>query len=158
MKKIKEKVKELTEEYKTANPAEICEKMGIIILEQDLPDSVNGFMLNYLDSNFIILNQNLEYYESRVTLAHELGHIILHGSTNSISLSCNTSFCMSKYEREADCFAAFLLMELEMPPFDEFESVTVEDISKFIHMPANKLPQTDGEPSSANLDSSDLWE
>ncbi len=135
MGKIKEKVQNIVLLYKTADPEEICEKMGIIILEQELPDCVNGFMLKYLSSKFIIINQSLDYDDKRVTIAHELGHIVLHEETNSIILSTNTSFCVSKYEREADCFAAYLLMELEMPSLDEFESVTSQEISKFIHMP-----------------------
>lgn len=135
MDKIRKKVKNTIALYKTADPEEICEKMGIIILEQDLPECVNGFTLKYLESRFIIINQSLDYDDRRVTIAHELGHIILHGDTNSISLSCNTSFCISKYERQADCFAAFLLMSLEMPSFSEFESITTQDISKMIHMP-----------------------
>lgn len=135
MNKIQEKVKETVALYQTANPSEICEKMGIITLFQDLPDSVNGFMLYYLNSKFIIINQNLEYYKRRLTLAHELGHIILHGDTNAIQLSCNTSFCMSKYEREADFFSALLLMELEMPSFKEFENVTTQEMSNIAHIP-----------------------
>ena len=135
MEKIKLTVKNVISLYKTADPLEICEKMGIIILEQDLPDNVNGFMLNYLDLRFIIINCNRYGYEKRVTVAHELGHIILHSTTNSIRLNCNTSFCVSKYEREADYFAAYLLMELEMSSLDGFESVTTQDISKIIHMP-----------------------
>lgn len=137
MEKIRKKAESIISLYKTADPREICEKMGIIILEQDLPNSVNGFMLNYLESEFIILNQNLNYDERYVTLAHELGHIILHGDTNSIRLSCNTNFCISKYEREADCFAAFLLMNLKIPSPEEFESLTTHDISRMIHMPVS---------------------
>lgn len=139
MEKIKDIVQDTILLYKTADPNEICEKMGIIILEQDLPNNVNGFMLNYLDSNFIIINQNIDYYQKRVTTAHELGHIILHRETNSIRLSCNTSFCVSKYEREADSFAAYLLMNFEIPSFEGFESITTQDISKIIHMPQSVL-------------------
>lgn len=139
MEKIKQKVKDIISLYKTADPLEICEKMGIIILEQELPDHVNGFMLNYLESRFIIINCNRDDYEKRITIAHELGHIIMHSTTNSIRLSCNTSFCVSKYEKEADYFAAYILMELEMSSFEEFESVTTRDISKIIHMPQSMV-------------------
>lgn len=139
MEKIKRKVKEIISIYKTAEPDEICEKMDIIILNEDLPDSVNGFMLKLLKSRFIIINRNLNDYEKRVTVAHELGHIVLHGDTNAVNLSCNTSFCVSKYEREADCFAAYLLLYAEMPSFDGYESVTSQDISKITHIPQKTI-------------------
>lgn len=139
MQKIKEKVKYIISKYKTSAPTEICEKMGIIILNEDLPDSVNGFMLKLMESVFIIINRNLNDDEKRVTIAHELGHIVLHGETNVINLSCNTSFCVSKYEREADCFAAYLLLYDEMPSFEGYESVTSQDISKITHIPQKMI-------------------
>ena len=139
MEKIKRKVEDIISQYKTAEPNEICEKMGIIILEQDLPESVNGFMLKLHDLKFIIINNNLNDCEKRVTTAHELGHIVLHGDTNTVNLSYNTSFCVSKYEREADGFAAYLLLYAEMSSFDGYESVTSQDISKITHIPQQTL-------------------
>lgn len=137
MDKIKRKVQEIISIYNTAEPYEICEKMNITVFDTDLPDSVNGFTVKLLDTRFIITNKNLNDYERRVTTAHELGHIILHGETNSVNLSCNTGFCVSKYEREADGFAAYLLLYAEMSSFDGYESVTSQDISKITHISKN---------------------
>ncbi|MGN1457184.1 MAG: ImmA/IrrE family metallo-endopeptidase [Acutalibacteraceae bacterium] len=139
MERIKRKAEEIISVYKTAEPDEICEKMDIIILDADLPDSVNGFTVKLRESRFIFINSNLKDYDRRVTVAHELGHIILHGETNTVSLSCNTGFCVSKYEREADCFAAYLLLYAEMSSFDGYESVTTQDISKITHIPQQTI-------------------
>ena len=113
--------------------------MNITVFDSDLPDNVNGFTVKLLESRFIIINRNLDGYKRRVTVAHELGHIILHGDTNSVNLSCNTGFCVSKYEREADGFAAYLLLYAEMSSFDGYESVTSQEISKITHIPQQTI-------------------
>lgn len=139
MGKIKQKVNQLVAENGSADPFLICEKMGIIVLDQDLPDSINGFTVTMEGIRFIVLNQSLDYYCRRITAAHELGHIILHGTTNTLKLSLNTSFCISKYEREADCFAAHLLLAAESEELEDMESVTCDDISRITHMPKSMI-------------------
>lgn len=135
MNKIEERVREVISEYSTAEPEDICENMGIITLSQPLPACVNGFTVRMNEIPFIVINSCLNYNERRVTMAHELGHIVLHKGTNSIELSCNTSFCVSKYEREADTFAAYLLMYAELYSFDCYDSMTVEELSKLARIP-----------------------
>lgn len=139
MKKIAEKVKELIRRYETTDPSELCDRMGIIVHLHELPEKINGFASSYDDVPFIVLNKLLGYYEKRITLAHELGHIVLHGSTNSMSLSLNTGFCVSKYEREADCFAAYLLLADGRSELEDMESVTAEDVSKITRMPPDMV-------------------
>ena len=56
-----------------------------------------------------------------------------------MSLSMNTSFCVTKYEREADCFAAHLLMENGREEFEAMDSVTAEDVSMITRMPADMI-------------------
>lgn len=135
MTKTEKSVRSLVEKYATADPADICEKMGIIMLEQELPRSVNGFTVTMNEIPFIVLNRDLDYYAKRFTMAHELGHIVLHNGTNTLNLSMNTEFCVTKYEREADSFAAWLLIQAEMSELETLESVTAEDISKIAHIP-----------------------
>lgn len=140
MNKIATKVNELVIRYGTANPEDICENMGIIILSLDLPKRVNGFTIRREGIWFIVLNQSLSYHEKRFTTAHELGHILLHNGTNSINLSCNTCFCVSKYEKEADCFAAYLLLKTAIDCM-EYETLTVKQISQLTHIPEEKVHQ-----------------
>ena len=135
MNNIEKRVTELINEYGSAEPEVICEGMGLIIVVHELPQHVNGFTVRMNGIPFIVLNSSLDYYRSRVTTAHELGHIVLHGATNSIELSCNTGFCVSRFEREADCFAAHLLMKAELSSFEGRESLTTEDVSKMAHIP-----------------------
>lgn len=139
MTKIQNRVKELTEEQGTAEPENICENMGIIVLSLDLPERVNGFTMKQNGIWFIVLNNMLNDDQKRFTTAHELGHIILHGCTNSINLSCNTGFCVSRYEREADLFAAYLLLQAEYDQYVDYETLTVNQVSQITHIPQSKV-------------------
>lgn len=142
MNKAEHNVRLITEKYHSADPDVLCEKMGIIVVEQELPDCVNGFTVRMNDIPFIVLNRELGYYEKRFTQAHELGHIVLHNGINSLNLSCNTEFCVTKYEREADSFAAWLLLIAEMSELDSLECVTAEDVSKIAHIPMSVADST----------------
>jgi len=137
--KIQNRVKELTEEQGTAEPENICENMGIIVLSLDLPERVNGFTMKQNGIWFIVLNNMLNDDQKRFTTAHELGHIILHGCTNSINLSCNTGFCVSRYEREADLFAAYLLLQAEYDQYVDYETLTLNQVSQITHIPQSKV-------------------
>ena len=141
MNKTENKVKELVAAYGSAEPEVICEGMGVTVVTHDLPACVNGFTVRMYEMPFIVLNSALNDDERRVTMAHELGHIVLHNGTNSIELSCNTSFCVSKYEREADCFAAFLLLQAELSSFEGYECLTAEEVSKMTHVPQKMVEQ-----------------
>ncbi len=139
MKNIENKVRELTARYETADPVELCERLGIVVHYHELTDKINGFASSIDGVPFIVINSQLGYYEKKITIAHELGHLVLHGGTNSLSLSMNTSFCVTKYEREADCFAAHLLMENGREEFEAMDSVTAEDVSMITRMPADMI-------------------
>ena len=55
----------------------------------------------------------MSYEDKRVTAAHELGHIILHGKTNSFQLTEYTDIPIERLENEADYFASCLLIDEE---------------------------------------------
>ena len=139
MKNIRETVRQLVAKYGCCDPTQLCEKMGITVLTHDLPASINGFTVRMEGMPFIVLSSALESFERRITIAHELGHIVLHSGTNSVSLSMNTSFCVTKYEREADCFAAHLLLEDGRSEYEDMEAVTADDISMITRMPKDMV-------------------
>lgn len=136
MDKIMQKALNLKKKYKTSCPFDICREMDIKILHRDLPDSVNGFYFRLLKNCIIILNDSLGYEESRVTAAHELGHILLHGGTNSFQISTFTDIPVEKLERQADYFACCLLIDAEsLCTSDSEDCLTVSDIAC-----ANRVP------------------
>ena len=141
MKNIPETVRQLVAKYGCCDPTQLCEKMGITVLTHDLPASINGFTVRMEGMPFIVLSSALESFERRITIAHELGHIVLHKGTNTVELSINTSFCVNKYEREADCFAAHLLLASSLQELDGMETVTSETLAKLTHMPKEMIEE-----------------
>lgn len=141
MNKIQKCVQDIVIKNGSAEPKAICENMGIIILSLELPERVNGFTMQSRGRWFIVLNRMLDDDRKRFTTAHELGHIIMHGCTNSINLSCNTYFCVSKYEREADMFAAWLLLTAEYDLCTECETLTIRQASRMAHIPEEKVDE-----------------
>jgi Zn-dependent peptidase ImmA (M78 family)/transcriptional regulator with XRE-family HTH domain len=86
-----------------------AEKNGIIIIHLDMDDSISGFT-NVADNGqpIIFLNKKLPADRLRFTLAHEIGHLIMHFIEQPIAKDRDT-------EKEANTFAAELLApELEV--------------------------------------------
>ena len=118
-----------------------CERSPLVRVLNDINDD----SVAYTDGNKVTINfgnpfasrlrTNYPVYHIYVVglLAHELGHIILHSETNSISLNSRTHLCTSKYEREADLFAVNLLLQDET--FSTYEGLSVVEISKITHIP-----------------------
>lgn len=128
-------ISKIIDVYHTTSPYEICENMGIIILYQDLPQKVRGFYIRYDEVYVIILNEEIDEDEALVVLAHELGHIILHGDTNIMRIAFYTELCTSRYEREADLFAVELLLRHCDFHLEDCEGFSAEEISRMTHIP-----------------------
>lgn len=87
----------------------LFEKNGIIVIEFDTPISLFDGVSFTTDQGYkvIVINKNMSNDRKRFTLAHELGHIIMHSSS---------SFLISDYrdkEKEANEFASEFLMPEE---------------------------------------------
>lgn len=107
------------------NVEHICEKLGISILEKDLDNNVSGFLLFKGALPYIFIDKNQSEGRKRFTIAHELGHFMLHKDQQLHVLS-NDLISIAKYrnevssqgvdteEIEANRFAAELLMPEEM--------------------------------------------
>ncbi|MBQ1517910.1 MAG: ImmA/IrrE family metallo-endopeptidase [Clostridia bacterium] len=140
MEYIKKRADSIKKKYHTQCPFEICEYMGIKVLRFDLPDSVNGFYYKYLKNYIIIINANLEYEKAKVTAAHELGHILLHNTTNSFQLMENTEIPIQRLENEADFFASCLLIdETEIKQSYTDQTLTAGDIASISGVPENMV-------------------
>ena len=111
-------IAKLSEKYGTKEPYELCECMDIPIICSELPKSVNGFFTTIKKGDIIYINDELSEQVQKEVCAHELGHIILHPQCNLLFMLEKTLFVTEKYEREADEFAAALLID-----DDEFENL-----------------------------------
>lgn len=109
MKKYVEKIKK---KYRTADPFELAQSLGVVVLFEDL-GTINGYYNTVYRQRFVHLNSRLSEAEVRLTLAHELGHVLLHPNTNTYFLRSNTLLPVGRYEQEADRFAVFFLISDE---------------------------------------------
>ncbi|MBR6823137.1 MAG: ImmA/IrrE family metallo-endopeptidase [Clostridia bacterium] len=109
--RYKQTVIDLCKQYKTTDPFDLADKLGIFLLREDLGKEIDGFYVKSRGRSFICVNSSLPDHLMRLTLAHELGHAVLHPDLNSVWLKQHTLYAGSKYEKEADLFAIHLLMQ-----------------------------------------------
>lgn len=105
----KSKAENLIKKYQTNNPFKIAELMNIVVLFEDLKDTL-GYFNKYKRIKMIHINQAATDIDQRFICAHELGHSVLHPSVNTPFLKKNTLFSISKIEQEANAFAVELLL------------------------------------------------
>ena len=105
------------------NPVEIAKKLGFEVLEAIFErDDVSG-MYDY-EKKTIYYNHKDAPTRQLFTVAHELGHILLHKeyvSSKEYRVLLRSPHKDDKYELEADAFAANLMMPKFM--IDRFKSL-----------------------------------
>ena len=136
----------------------IAKKMGVNLLPFDLGMDVSGLLHLEENSATIGYNPNESKVRQRFTIAHEIGHYVLH-TNNGIKLSNDDIFIDNKNhyqeimfrsettkltsenynkEKEANAFAAALLMPLEVVKkeilkykgFDLSDNTMIVDLAK----------------------------
>lgn len=124
------------------------ESYGIKVLYSDMstfdfPDSISGYSrINEIGTPEIVVNVNHSKGRRRFTMAHELGHIILHWGwptfqpTNEYSILYRNEYDNSntQLENEANEFAAQLLA-----PIDLIEKILPKDILLYSDSEINEL-------------------
>ena len=109
MKSFCEKIRK---KYDTSDPFELARCLGIVVLFEEL-GTINGYFNTVCRQRFIHINQNLTDREVRLTLAHEIGHVLLHPTTNTYFLRSKTRFSVGSFEYEANLFAVCFLISDE---------------------------------------------
>ena len=118
---IKKTAQQLVNKYRTRDPLVIAEAMGYIVIFAPLR-GVRGFYQYYQRCHIIYLDEDLDDGQRRFVCAHELGHSLLHSGFNRFFLDSRTFAVTSRFEREADRFAAELL-------FDDQELLEYRELS-----------------------------
>lgn len=110
----KELVRDLLTRFHTRDPFALAEALGVRVRYFPLGD-LKGFYVVLQGVPFIALHRDLPEPMQRTVCAHELGHHLLHGD-----LAARTVFneyelyrMENRLEREANLFAAFLLVPEE---------------------------------------------
>ena len=123
---MKELINRLYKKYYTKNPVELAKCLNIKIIFEDL-GSINGYYNTAFRQKFIHINSNLEEHNQNFTIAHELGHALLHPKANTPFLRKNTLFSINKLEVEANLFAVTLLISDE--DLKEYKDFTISQLS-----------------------------
>lgn len=91
---------------------DIAKSLGIVIRETQTPKHVNGFLAKLLSRKFIVVNCQLEDWQKRAIVAHELGHTVLHPHYRYCCSDERTIYRSARMEREADEFATEMFRQL----------------------------------------------
>ncbi|EEA84929.1 ImmA/IrrE family metallo-endopeptidase [Peptacetobacter hiranonis] len=134
---VKEYVSIIKKKANTDDVFELVDYFNINVIETDLGSSTLG-MYRYIKRNkFIFLNNDLEHYQKKFVLAHELGHAILHSDLNCFFLEKKTLYLKNKFEIEANKFAVELLVSDD--DLKELEGYTIEQMSAILNIPSDLL-------------------
>lgn len=110
-KKIQRLVSYHTRMCGTNDPRRIAESLGIHIIIMPLGNAA-GYYKYMKRIRWIFINEDIVDDETyfRVVMAHELGHALLHKNENCTFMERHTLLSTSRIEREANLFAAELLI------------------------------------------------
>ncbi len=110
-KNIHARVKHLIRKYETRNPLKLAKYLNIHAVHKEYSLHTKGYYIKTLRNKFIVVNSALDEHSQRIVLAHELGHAILHSCEPIYFIREYTLFPVGPYEREANKFAAELLID-----------------------------------------------
>lgn len=131
---IKAFVLNITEKHGTTNPFEIAKQKNIIVLYEDLGNTL-GFYNTYKRIKFIHINNQIDETTQRFVCAHELGHAVLHPKANTPFLRNQTFFSVDRLEIEANTFAVELLLTDEMITAYEDTRLTIQEVAEIYGVP-----------------------
>lgn len=99
----------------TRDPVEIAKSIGIGIAIFPLGNIAGNYKL-LKRKRWIFVNEDIPSDSPlfRIVVAHELGHAVLHRKENCAFLKSKTLLLTSGIEREANIFAAYLLISDDM--------------------------------------------
>lgn len=127
-KDIKKLIAYYVNKYNTRNPFKIADYLGILYQMGNI--GCSGCYMFLKNHRYIFINQNLSEPETQMVMAHELGHAILHRKENCYFIRNQTLLLNSKNEKEANLFAAELLIPNEI--ILENYNFTVNQLSRLL--------------------------
>lgn len=110
---ITREAKLLTRKFKTRNPYEICDELGVRIRLKDLGTDIKAYYFYQSRIRNIVLNHRVSETVWRILVAHELGHDRLHQEIAMLKgfQEIELFDMVQPTEYEANLFAAELLID-----------------------------------------------
>ena len=90
------------------DPEKIAERLGIKVIRLPM-ESIKGAAISLKRFKLIFVNSNLTPIEQKIVIGHEIGHFLLHPSTNYVFIQQHTFF-QDKHEYQANMFACELIL------------------------------------------------
>ena len=112
---IHDKVVTIKKIYKTNDPFELADVLGVTIAYRNNFKILKGYFIMMNGYPYIVVNANLDFNEQRMIVAHELGHYLFHKEI-ALSGPLHDTFLYdmkSTTEYEANMFAADFLVDDE---------------------------------------------
>ncbi|CEK35419.1 putative Zn peptidase,Metallopeptidase immA,Domain of unknown function (DUF955) [[Clostridium] sordellii] len=127
-------VSSLIKKYNTRNPYTLAQYLDIEVIEHDLAHAYGMYRL-VKKNKFIFLNTKLDDITRNFVLSHELGHAILHRTSPGFYFKNHTFMKTSIYEKEANTFAAELIIsDNELKDVLEY-GYTIPQIASYFCVP-----------------------
>ena len=129
---IRSVVDNLCRKYKTRNPYELINAMGIILQYGENMEKVRGFYLYANRIKLICVGNGLPEHIERFVISHELGHAVMHKQSSAPFLQ-STFLSLDRMEIEANKFAT----ELVIPDEEIMEhwEYTIDEWAMFYGLP-----------------------
>ena len=87
--------------YNTRDPFQIAKEKNVILVYAPLVD-IRGFYQYFQRQHIICIDQNLPEHQKKFVCAHELGHMLMHKSSNTVYMDTKTFLNTNKFENEAN--------------------------------------------------------
>lgn len=131
---IKDYVINIAQEHETTDPFKIARQKDIIVLFENLGNTL-GFYSTYKRFKFIHINNEIDEITQRFVCAHELGHAVLHPKSNTPFLRNQTFFSVDRLEVEANTFAVELLLTDESIDTYKDTNLSIQEIAEIYGIP-----------------------
>ena len=129
---IRNIVDKLCRKYKTRNPYELIDAMGIILQYGEHMKKVRGFYLYANRIKLICVGNELPEHIEKFVISHELGHAVMHKQSSAPFLQ-STFLSLDKMVIEAIKFAAELVISDE--EIMEHWEYTIDEWAMFYGLP-----------------------
>ncbi len=127
----KRMAQKLISRFRTNDPFRIADSLDYIVIFVPLR-GIRGFHQFIQRNHIIYIDNSLDEVQQRWVCAHELGHIFLHPHLNKMFMANHTYSVQSRYEVEADRFAACLCYpDLR----EEFDGCSSAQIAESLQLP-----------------------
>lgn len=99
------RVRNLVKKAGSSDPYKIADYLGIKIKTVSMPEHTHGFWRCVLHRKYICVSDQLNEWQQKAVIGHELGHILLHPHYQYFCLDSRIYYCSQRHENEADFFS-----------------------------------------------------